>query len=119
VSRAGRGHRAASVPGVAQWHVGKGLAAGRGVARCSAPTPLRGGCVGQGEGRRGSSRRLGGGGVSGAAGAAAFRWRVASSGALLWLEAEAREGTVSAASEQDKKHGEGGNSGRRLVATPF
>jgi hypothetical protein len=81
-----------------------------GAARCStlAP-PLRAGCTRQGE------RRSGGGGVAesgrrsgvpmeGSSGGVAV-----SSGAVLRLEAEVREGTASAASERDEKHGAGEN----------
>jgi hypothetical protein len=44
----------------------------------------------------------------------------ASSGVVLRLEAEAWEGTASAASERDEKHGAGENfSGRRWATAPF
>jgi hypothetical protein len=49
----------------------------------------------------GSSRRGGVPVEGGSDGVAAF------SGAVLWLQAEAREGTVGAASERDEKHGVG------------
>jgi hypothetical protein len=49
----------------------------------------------------GSSRRSGVPVEGGSDGVAAFL------GAVLWLQAEAREGTVGAASERDEKHGVG------------
>jgi hypothetical protein len=93
VPRAGRGHRAARVPGPVRWRVGRGLAGGRGAARCSAPAPpLRGGCAGQREWRRGSPRRSGGGGVAGSGRRGGVLMEggssrvAASSRAVLWLE---------------------------------
>jgi hypothetical protein len=88
--------------------------------------PSHGRCAGQEERRRGSPRRSGSGGVAGSgrrgdvpvegdSGGVA-----ASSGVVLRLEAKAREGTASAASERDEKHDAGENfSGRRWATTPF
>jgi hypothetical protein len=48
VPHAERGHRATRVPGAVRWRVSRGLASGRGTARCSALSPpLRGGSGGQ------------------------------------------------------------------------
>jgi hypothetical protein len=106
--RSSRGARARA----ARWRVGRGLADGRGAARCSVPAPpLRGDCAGQREWRRGSPRRLGIGGVAGSGRHGGVpveggSGRVAaSSRAVLQLEAEAREGTASATSERRRKHG--------------
>jgi hypothetical protein len=77
-----------------------------------APPPC-GGCAGQEEWRQGSPRKSGGGGVAGSGRRSGVLVEgssggvAASSGAILWLEAEMREGTVGAASEQRRKHGVG------------
>jgi hypothetical protein len=117
VSWLGHHRHTADVPGKksrGRAHQGGRAAVGwreaAGAARCStlAP-PLRAGCARQGE------RRSSGGGVAesvrrsgvpmeGSSGGVAV-----SSGAVLRLEAEVREGTASAASERDEKHGAGEN----------
>jgi hypothetical protein len=56
-------HGTSTMRWAVRWRVGRGLAGGRGAARCSAPAPpLRGGYAGQRERRLGSPRKLGGGG---------------------------------------------------------
>jgi hypothetical protein len=118
--------RTARMPGAARWHVGRGFIGGRGAARCSAPAPLlRGSYAGQRERRWGSPRRSGGGGVAGSSRRGGvpveggFGEVVVSSGAVLWLEAEARDGTAGAALERRRKHGAGEKKSHRRRQHPF
>jgi hypothetical protein len=106
------GQPTAHVPEAARWRVGRVLTGGWGAAKCSTQAPpLRGGYVGQRERRRGSPRRSGDDGVAGSGRRGGVLMEggsggvAASSGAVLWLEVEAREGTVGAASERRRKHG--------------
>jgi hypothetical protein len=106
----------------------------RGVAACHArlvvrfsvrAPPSRGGCTGQEERRRGSPRRSGDGGVAGSGRHSGIPLEggsdgvAVSSGAVLRLEAEAREGTTGAASERRRKHGAGRIIPPAVATTPF
>jgi hypothetical protein len=77
-----------------------------------APPPC-GGCAGQEEWRQGSPRKSGGGEAAGSGRRSGVPVEggsggvATSSGVILWLEAEVREGTAGVASEERRKHGAG------------